>query len=233
MNRKALFCIGSLSVALALSIPATGQTPPSAKAVAGKNAAAWTPPRTPDGHPDLQGVWSNATDIPLERPKELGAKEFYTEQERAEAGKKGYLAEPNASPEAHYDFAQFGMALRQSKFAPNLRTSLIVGPEGRIPSMTPEGVKRNAARAEKLRGHELDGPENRSLTERCIIYAGLEGPPMLPPMYNNNMEIVQAPGLVSIFNEMYHDVRMIPTDGRPHIPKDIRLWRGDSGPARR
>jgi hypothetical protein len=185
-------------------------------------------PKTPFGQPDLQGIWSNATDIPLERPKELGSKEFYTPQERLEARQKGYLAEPNASPEAHYDFSQFGMALRQSNFAPNLRTSLIVGPEGRIPAMTAEGTQRNADRAAKLKGHEFDGPENRSLTERCIVYANLEGPPMLPPMYNTNMEIVQEPGYVAILNEMYHDVRLIPLDGRPHPPKNIRQWRGDS-----
>ena len=87
---------------------------------------------------------------------------------------------------------------------------------------------RARQRAAKNKGHELDGPENRSLTERCILYGGLEGPPMLPAMYNNNMEIVQNAGYVAILNEMYHDVRLIPTDGRAHVAKDIRQWRGDS-----
>jgi hypothetical protein len=187
----------------------------------------WTLPRLADGHPDLQGTWTNATNQPLERPKELGAKEFYTPAEYAELSKK-YLGERNAPPEAHYDFAQFGMDAMQARFAPNLRTSLIVGPEGRIPPMNPEGAKRNAERIAAAKGHEFDGPENRSVMERCIVYGGLEGPPMLPPMYNNNMEIVQGAGYVAILNEMYHDTRLIPTDGRPHVPGEIRQWRGDS-----
>ncbi len=94
--------------------------------------------------------------------------------------------------------------------------------------MTPEAVKRNADRAAAAKGHEFDGPESRSLMERCIIYGAMEGPPMLPPMYNNNMEIVQGPGYVAILNEMYHDTRLIPLDGRQHIPQNIRQWRGDS-----
>lgn len=229
LNQKSLIGISSLALMLAGTIPAIGQLASSPLKSAGEQkTAGWMLPRMADGRPDLQGIWSNATDIPLERPKELGTKEFYTEQERAEAAKKGYLAEPNTPPEAHYDFAQFGMALRQSRFAPNMRTSLIIGPVGRIPPMTPEGIKRNTERAAKAKGHEFDGPENRSLTERCIVYANREGPPMLPPMYNNNMEIVQQPGTIAILNEMYHDVRLIPMDGRPHIPQNIRQWRGDS-----
>jgi hypothetical protein len=188
----------------------------------------WKVPRMPDGHPDFQGLWTNATNKPLERPKELGAKEFYTPEEMVEVNKKGYLGERAFQPEAHYDFSQYGMDALQAKFAPNFRTSLIVGPEGRIPPMTPEGAKRNADRAAAAKGHEFDGPENRSLLERCLVFGDQEGPPMLPPMYNNNMEIVQAPGTVAIFNEMIHDVRLLPTDGRPHVAGSVRLWRGDS-----
>ena len=198
-------------------VPAFGQSPQS-----------WTSPRTADGQPDLQGIWSNATNKPFERPKELGAKEFYTAEEAAELAKKGYLGERNAQPEAHYDFSQYGMDAMQQSFARNLRTSLIVGPDGRVPPMTPEAVKRNSDRAAKAKGHEFDGPENRSLMERCIVYGQQEGPPMLPPMYNNNMEIVQDRGYVAILNEMYHDVRLIPVDGSAHAPENIRQWRGDS-----
>jgi len=190
---------------------------------------AWSVPRMPDGRPDLQGTWTNATNKPLERPKELGAKEFFTPAELADFDKKGYLGQQASTPEAHYDFAQYGMYGLQAKFAPNLRTSLIVGPEGRLPPMTPEGAQRNAARIAAAKGHELDGPENRSLLERCIVFGDQEGPPMIPPMYNNNMEIVQSRGLVAIFNEMFHDVRLIPTDGRrTHPDPSVHLWRGDS-----
>jgi hypothetical protein len=163
----------------------------------------------------------------MERPKELGSKEFYTEQEFAALGSKGYRGDRAPLPEAHYDMSQFGIDPMQAKFAPNLRTSLIIGAEGRIPPMTPEGMKRNAERAAQARGHEFDGPESRPLAERCIMWAQ-EGPPMIPATYNNNLEIVQGPGYVAILTELIHDVRILPLDGRPHLPNKIRQWRGDS-----
>src|SRR5258708_6483246 len=220
----ALMCVAISPLAAQSQVAAK----PSAKDAKSSREKAWTPPRTSDGHPDFQGIWSNATNKPLERPKELGAKEFYTEQEFAEVSKKGFLGDRGGPQEVHYDFGQYGMDALQSKFAPNFRTSMGVGPEGRIPPMTSEALKRAADRAAQNKGHELDGPENRGLTERCILYGATEGPPMLPAMYNNNMEIVQEPGSVAILNEMFHDVRVIPLDGRPHLPQDIRQWRGDS-----
>jgi len=214
---------------LAGSVAALGQAlSPATKPAPAAKVKTWIPPRTPDGQPDLQGTWTNASNTPLERPKELGAKEFYTEQEFAEAARKGFLGDRGGPQEVHYNFGQYGMDATQSKFAQNLRTSMVVGPEGRIPAMTPEAVKRNAARVALNKGHELDGPENRGLTERCILYGATEGPPMLPAMYNNNMEIVQEPGYVAVLNEMFHDVRVIPVDGRSHLPQNIRQWRGDS-----
>ena len=100
-------------------------------------------------------------------------------------------------------------------------------PDGRIPALTPEAQKRQADRAAAGRGHQFDGPENRALTERCLVWP-TAGPPMLPSFYNNNYQIVQAPGYVMILVEMVHDVRVIPTDGRPHLPSDVRQWFGDS-----
>ncbi len=187
--------------------------------------------RTPDGKPDLQGVWSSATVVPLERPKDLGAKEFFTKEEADAYEKKmkavHEVAAPGTYGDVHYSMAQFGLEKGQATVASTIRTSLIVGPTGRIPAMLPEAAQRNAARAAANKGHEFDGPENRSLGEQCIMWPN-EGPPMLPAGYNSNLQIVQGPGYVAILQEMIHDVRIIPTDGSPHLPANIRQWFGDS-----
>jgi len=198
----------------------------------------YTAPRTPDGHPDLQGVWSNASLVPFQRPKGLGTKEFYTEQEYADNEKRarerlakneaeGRLTEPGTADDVHYDFSQYGLDPAQAKRAPNLRTSLIVGPEVTIPSQIPEARKRNADIASANRAHAFDGPENRPVSARCL-FLGAESVPMLSGGYNNNLQILQGDGYVTIMHEMNHSVRVIPTNGQPHAPANIRQWRGDS-----
>jgi hypothetical protein len=216
--------------------------PPGAAQTQTKNAPvsakAWTLPRTPDGHPDFQGYWTNNTVTPLERPKGLGAKEFYTEEELTARRKKedarlkeneeeGRPTEAGTAADVHYDFSQFGLDRAQSTLTWDRRTSMIVGPEGTVPALLPQARKRAADAAAQQRGHEMDGPENRGLSARCLILPE-EGVPMLPAAYNNNMQIVQGPGFVAILHEMNHSVRLIPTDGRPHAPNSIHLWRGDS-----
>ena len=230
MRQFFLTCVGLVLLVLAAPLATVAQVySTSAKPAANNETKTWTAPRKADGRPDLEGIWSNASNTPLERPKGLGTKEFYTADEFAAlVAKRGFLGDRGGPQEVHYDFVQYGMDALQSKFASNLRTSVIIGPEGRIPRMLPEAVKRNAERTATAKAHEFEGPEYRSLTERCIVYGELEGPPMLPPMYNNNMLIVQNPGYVAILNEMYHDTRIIPTDGRPHLEQNIRQWRGDS-----
>jgi hypothetical protein len=206
----------------------------------------WTPARTPDGHTDLQGVWTNNSLTPLQRPRELAGKEFYTEAELAGIQKQqrerlnrdydegegeapaNHSGVPGAPLEnVHYDHAQFGLDWLQSTVAWNRRTSLIVGPEGTIPPLTPDAQKRLAAMAAKEKGHEFDSARNRPLEARCLARAGV-GPPLLPTRYNSNLQIVQGPGYVAIETEEIHDVRIIPTDGRPHLPRNIRQWLGDS-----
>jgi len=190
----------------------------------------WTPPRTPDGRPDLQGVWTNATITPLERPRELAAKEFYTPEEAAELRKRALVPLPTAErggTEAHYEFTQFGLDRSQAQIAFSLRTSMIVGADGRIPPLTPQAQQRIAERAAQNKGHEFDGPESRGIQERCLVW-GVEGPPMLPPGYNSYLQIVQTPAYVAILQEMIHDVRIVPLDGRPHAPQSVRGWLGDS-----
>jgi hypothetical protein len=228
-------------VLLCAETSASGQTAPAATNAAKTTVAAnktWTPPRMPDGHPDLQGYWTNSTETPLERPKELGAKEFYTDAELADLMKKdqqrlalnkkeGRPTEPGTSADVHYDYTQFGLDRSQAKLSWNRRTSLIVGEQGTLPPMLPEARKRNAAIAAKNRGHELDGPENLSLSSRCIVVAQ-EAVPMLSGGYNNNLQIVQGAGIVAIMHEMDHSVRIIATDGRPHPSAAIHLLKGDS-----
>jgi hypothetical protein len=228
-----------LLVALAIMIlfaqaRVVGQKPQAEKTVPA--GTVWTPSRTPDGRPDMQGIWSNATLTPLERPKGLGTKEFYTEQEFAElarrvrAGNVGQEADLGAAADQplRYDLSLYGFDVTKATFASSRRTSLIVGPEGVVPPMLPEARKRNAERAAKAKGHELDGYENRPLQERCILM-GQERIPMLPAVNDNNqLQIVQGLGYITMLHEIDHSTRVIPTDGRPHIPQSIRQWQGNS-----
>ena len=202
-------------------------------AVFAQTAKSWTPPKTPDGQPDLQGIWTTATLTPLERPAELAGKEFFTEKEAAEYEKR-LLDQGNrdrrpgtASADVAGAYNEFWFE-RGSKVVESRRTSLVVDPpDGKIPALTPEAQKRQAARAEYRRLHPADGPEDLSLNNRCILWP-TAGPPMLPGAYNNNYQIVQSPGYVVIFVEMIHDARIIPLDGRPHVPQNVRLLMGDS-----
>jgi hypothetical protein len=146
------------------------------------------------------------------------------------AAAESELTEPGTIADVHYDFTQFGLDRSQGPMAMNLRTSLIVDPaDGRIPPMTPEGQKRAAERAEarKRRGAPTDAVQNQSLMARCILM-DRAGPPMMGNLYNNNYQIVQAPGVVMFLVEMIHDVRIVPLDGRPSLPGNVRQWLGSS-----
>jgi hypothetical protein len=196
-------------------------------------AKKWTPPRMADGHPDLQGFWTNNTYTPLERPRNV-SKEFFTREEALELEKKATEEEteqtvPGTVADVHYDFTQFSLDRNQSAHALNLRTSIIVDPvDGKLPPLTAEGQKRAAQRAELAkRVGRWDSAQSNDLDDRCIIFQGA-GPPMLPQGYNSNYQIVQTPGYVMILFEMAHDTRIIPLDGRPHVSRNIRQWTGDS-----
>jgi hypothetical protein len=240
MRRRVLVAAAALAVIVGILLisaaPAAGQASSPATKAAGAGKS-WTPPRTPDGAPDLQGIWNTATITPLERPKNLGAKEFYTDEEyskltaRARQGDVGEEAELGAAREneLRYDISLYGgFDITKARFASNKRTSLIVGPEGRIPAMLPEAKQRNAERVAKNKGHEFESYENRPLSERCILMAQ-EMIPMLPAAGEGNLlQIVQGAGYVTLLHETDHSTRVIPTDGRPHIPQSIRQWQGDS-----
>ena len=185
--------------------------------------------RTPWGHPDLQGRWTNATLTLLERPVEFGSKEFFTEEEAAGYSKTAlerFLAANNFTEEAALS-GEFepGVWVEERSIVSTHRTSLIIGPTGRLPPLTPAARARVAAR-NALRSD--DGPEGRSLNERCLWFpAG--GPPLLPSIsYNSNHQIIQTPTHVLIYTEMGPAVRIIPLDGRPHLRDRLRQWHGDS-----
>jgi hypothetical protein len=226
MNLRSV-SVGVMAVAIA---GVTAQSSPGQAAASKKN---WTPPRTADGQPDLQGVWNNATITPLERPAELAGKAFFTEAEAAAYEKQ---VVENANVDRRRSDVATDVALayneawwdRGTKVVKTLRTSLIVDPaDGKLPALTTDGQKRAAALAEQRRLHPADGPESRSLTERCILWS-TAGPPMMPSAYNNNYQIFQAPEYVAIAVEMIHDVRIIPLNSRPHLPSNVRQWLGDS-----
>jgi hypothetical protein len=183
--------------------------------------------------PNLEGIWTNATITPLERPPEFAGKEFLTEKEAAEyetqvrERNNADLRDANAEADLAVGYNDVWWD-RGTKIVSTRRTSIIVDPpDGRIPLLTPEAQKRAAARAEARRLHPADGPEDRSLADRCIVRNNT-GPPMLPAGYNNNYQILQTPDYVVILIEMIHDARLIPLQPRQHLPENVRQWLGDS-----
>jgi hypothetical protein len=221
-SRASKSSLSLIAVALLSVVAAPGQV----------STKTWTLQHTPDGQPDFEGYWTNVTITPLERPADLAGKAFFTEQELAEREKRAEVprsAEQIAGTIAHYDFHQYGLDLTQTKHALNLRTSLVIDPpDGKIPPLTPEAKQRAAKlAAERKKTGPYDGPESRGLGERCIVMAH-EGPPMLAPAYNANLQIQQGKGYVAILHEEIHDTRIIPVDGRPHLGPNIRQFLGDS-----
>jgi hypothetical protein len=196
----------------------------------------WTPPRTPWGDPDLQGIWNNSTITEIERPAELAGKQVLTDAEAAalerNAAQNRVDRPPKPGDPGTYNQGWFD---RGTKVVPTRRTSLIVDPpDGKLPPLTEAGTKRDEARFKRLgptaTNSSGNGPfdtyEDISVVTRCII-RGLPNA-MFPGGYNNNYQIVQTPGSVALLSEMLHDVRVIPVDGRPHISPNIRMWMGDS-----
>jgi hypothetical protein len=222
---------------IVIVLPLVGQTAPHAtKESARTKTKASTLPRTADGHPDLQGIWTNTTITPLERSTDLAGKSVLTETEAA-AYEKQILDRVNfdrrdGGPEVDVTRAYNNLFMDRGTQLATIdgkkRTSIIVDPpDGRIPPLTPEGMKRVDAQTKSLGVY--DSYRNRPLAERCVIgQASTGGPPMLPGPYNNNYQIVQTPEYLMILVEQIHEVRIIRLDGRPHLPANIRQWMGDS-----
>ena len=201
----------------------------------------WTLPRTADGHPDLQGVWSNNNATPLERPEEWAGKDTLTEEELAalqvaatEAvddgdalfGDQLVLAAIERTKAGSYDpttgnYNQFWIADRDF----SNRTSLVIDPpDGRIPAMTSSGQARAKMIRDHRRLHPADTYTDRPLSERCVTY----GHPRLGAGYNSYYQLFQSKDHVVVYMEMNHDARVIPIDGTPTLNDDVRLWHGDS-----
>jgi len=244
-------CLGFGFTALLFSIVpamAQGQVAPRAESAGTKSAKpTWTVPRTADGHPDLQGVWANNIATPLERPRELEGRALLTDPEVAALKKKAHELFGGGNSDAAFGDTVYRTVWANVKGTTSgfksvdgetgdyssvwtvereweNRTSLITDPvDGRLPPMTSEGQKRRAANGFEY-SRRADGPEGRALQERCITY----GSPQLTAGYQSYSQIVQTSNTVAFETEMIHDVRIIPLDGRPHLPSTVRLWLGDS-----
>ena len=187
-------------------------------------------PHTAWGHPDLQGIWDRRTITPLERPQRLANKAFPSPEEII-AYERASAARADGRP---LDSTRGGLSVHDPSYREHGsaegaggQTPLIVDrADGRIPASTQASAERVAARARAREGRgPADSWLDRSLTERCITWGIPNG--MLPQAYNNNIQILQTPSAVLILNEMVHDIRIVPIDGRPHIPENIRQWHGD------
>jgi hypothetical protein len=253
MSSRFLVSLGAMVGVLGVaSVPVVTQN----RATATQLQPAWTQHLTPWGEPDLQGIWANVTSTPLETPRAWVGKTELTDEERAKADERalrahlsrdsreqapGAVTDTARAYNAHW-FPLPGKALN--------RPSLIIDPpDGRVPPLKPEALKRFAAWASATgrtgsaaspagreegvedgteggtdgRGQRADNPEDRRLSERCLTF----GLPRLPGGYNNHFRIVQSAGYVMIEIEMIHEARVIPLDGRPHLPPSVRQWLGD------
>ncbi len=218
-----------------LTVPAGAQTPTAAA-----KTNTWTIPRTPDGHPDLQGNWTNATLTPIERPAVFAGKATVSDAEAGKYEKNDVKSNDIDDPEAPllvragsgsgetavgaYNNLFIDRGSQLARVDGVKRTSLIVDPpDGKIPYKADRQPQR---RAEP--GGAFDDVKRRPLSERCIIgFGSTAGPPMMPVLYNNNYQIVQTPEYVMILVEMVHDARIIRMKST-HAPKDITPWFGDS-----
>ena len=201
-------------------------------------------PRTPWGHPDLQGMWDHRTITPLERPEELGDREFLTEeeaasQEQAVIDRNEYLL--NRPPETttsggNVDSREDGTPGFYNNFwldtgtrtVGTRRTSLVIDPpNGRLPAYSDAGRRKVERDREYQREHPADSWVDFDGTDRCLIGVN-NGPPILPAAYNQNLLVVQNADWVLLVAEMIHTVRVIPLDGRPALPAHMRQWAGDA-----
>jgi hypothetical protein len=232
---RLLISLGGLGLTLAGQ---DAKTP--AKSSPSSKSRNWSIPRTADGHPDLQGTWTNATLTPMDRPAAFAGKATVTEAEAREYEKKDLATNDidredapilkaingtNAVGGYNNLFIDRGSELARVDGVK--RTSLIVDPpDGKVPPMTDAARTRLAAAMRNY--NKYDAVKDRPLAERCIVgFGSTSGPPMIPALYNSNYQIVQTADSVMILVEMVHDVRVIRMNAT-HLPKSVHKWLGDS-----
>ena len=208
--------------------------PPTASAQPGSEQS--SVPRQSDGRPDLEGVWDFRSTIPLERRAE--PVDPPVQQDTVAADEQDDAASADSAPAPGDVGAYNQFWLDGPSVTEDGRTSLIVDPpNGRLPPLAPGALRQVGSytadlpseRPIRYRGGGIvpDGPEDRGLAERCLVGFN-SGPPIIPGAYNQNIQIFQATDHVVLFNEMVHDARIVPLDGRPHLPDSIRQWMGNS-----
>jgi hypothetical protein len=220
--RLAISAVGGLATMAVLSLPMTVSAQSKPTASSPEPATTWTAPRTVWGDPDFDGVWNFGTMTPLERSPAFAGKAVLTEEEAAAFQQQTIERRANGNQTAGPDWWDL-----ENNVLKNRRTSLITDPaDGRIPALSEEGRARAAARGRRGGGRNApEAPEDLALNERCILW-GTTGPPMIPAVYNNNVQFFQTPEYVVILSEMIHDARIVPIDGRPH--GSLRRLLGDS-----
>jgi hypothetical protein len=231
MSHRFLAIVSALAAVVMVPVLAQAQTTPKKTAVNTKSAARpWTLGHTAWGDPDLQGVYTFATETPLQRPVALGKKDSYTAEElkALEQQLKDKYNE-NIATNEHFSYNALWFVGDQGR--PTGRTSLIIDPEnGRMPPYTAQAEKWRAEAAARLAARRIG---NETLTNSWTDFSNynrcLSRPlPRVSQEYNQGVEILQTPGYVTIFYESMHDVRTIPLDGRPHLDPSLRQWNGDS-----
>ena len=232
MSYRHLVYLSALAATIALvTLPIVGQAP-AAKA---KTAKAYTPPKTPWGDPDLEGVWPGNMGVPMQRNAKLGERATLTDEEyqaKEVAAAKQAKADSESVVASDSKIGIGPPSYWTERGKPSRQTSLIVDPpNGRLPDLTAEAVKyRKEARGGKgLPGEwtgKADSYDDLNIYYRCIS-RGLLGS-VIPVVYNNGNQIVQGPGYVVFRNEMIHESRVIPLDGRPHVSATIKMVMGDS-----
>ena len=229
MRGRQLAALFALVAFVFTPIAALGQSRPNQP-----RPTRYEPPRTPWGHPDLQGIWNNVTATPLQRPAEFKDKAYLSPQEAAEFAARAAQreAEGEARPTAQQTPGQrTGYASSiwfetTHSLTADRRTSLLTDQEdGRLPPLTPEGQKIAQQLAEGAKLRPADDPEDRGAYERCIS-RGLPGA-MMPGFYNHNYQIVQTKDYVVISVEMIHDARIVPLSGAAVKP-GLNQWLGNS-----